>query len=1075
VGVKLFSYIAGVALLVAAVAFLRYSVDHGWLGPAVRMTIGLLAGVALLAACETRRAQAYGVTAHALTAAGIATLFSTCYASAALWHLLPPWAAFLLMALVTAVAVALSIRRDSIFIALLGLVGGFATPVLLSTGENRPFALFGYLALLNAGLGWVAYRKRWPLLTALTLGFTVLYQLAWAATFLGEANLGVGCGVFLLFPALAFGALLLGRSLGPEAGLPPLFQRATALSALPALLFALHLAATPAYGQHFGLMFGFLFLVAAGLAAIALLHGPEWLHALGAGGVLLVSGSWAARSYTHAAWPWILGLVGLFAGLYLFVPWLQSRTDRLRGFAGPGLLAVYAAPLLLAMAPALVFLEPATAEPGLLFGALFLLLALLAAYAVRFAAAPVHFLACGLALAAEAAWSWQYLDARRLLPALLIYGGFGLFFLGVPWWAERRGRPLRPAGSGAVLAFAALPVLAFLAVGPVAHASLGVLALMLGLLNAGLLWEAARGRLPFLCLLGALGSWILLALWCAAALAAATLLPALAVLAAFGVMLAAGRAWLLGRGAERGPARADPGELALALAGHLFILAVALQAPLAFPPWPWLAVLLVLNLALGAAALHRQRAGALVGSALLTQAILAGWTTLGLHPALVGAVAPWAGLAFAGLGLAWFELGRRRGPVLAWQAGLGLLGAEVLLLALNREALAQAAGPHLLAHLLLALGLLALAWRSGRHGWAVALAGGSGLVLLFGWIPEQASVLANRHFLALAGSLYLVQLAYPLALGARARAERLPYLSALLASGIFFLLARPALTILGCGPVIGALPVLQAVLLVPHLARLVRLRPTGQRELERLAAVAGAMLAFITVAVPLQLDREWITLGWALLGAALAWLYGRVPHRGLVLWAAGLFAVVFARLALNPAVLEYHPRGAVPVWNWYLYTYLVAAACCFGAAWLLRRRDDRLPWGLPGLARLLPGAGAVLLFLLLNLEIADSFSSGPALAFNLLHGSLAQDLSYTIGWAMFAILTLAAGIVARNRLTRVAAILLLTVTVLKAFLHDLARLQGLYRVASFVGLAASLALVAVILQKFALRRGEERP
>ena len=69
---------------------------------------------------------------------------------------------FALMLIVTAVAVLLSIRRDSIFIALLGLLGGFATPALLSTGENRPIGLFGYLLLLNIGLAWVASMKRWP-------------------------------------------------------------------------------------------------------------------------------------------------------------------------------------------------------------------------------------------------------------------------------------------------------------------------------------------------------------------------------------------------------------------------------------------------------------------------------------------------------------------------------------------------------------------------------------------------------------------------------------------------------------------------------------------------------------------------------------------------------------------------------------------------------------------------------------------------------------------------------------------------------------------------------------------------
>ena len=57
---------------------------------------------------------------------------------------------FLLLVIVTAVAVLLSIRRQSLFIAVLGLLGGFAAPALLSSGQNNPLGLFGYLLLLNA-------------------------------------------------------------------------------------------------------------------------------------------------------------------------------------------------------------------------------------------------------------------------------------------------------------------------------------------------------------------------------------------------------------------------------------------------------------------------------------------------------------------------------------------------------------------------------------------------------------------------------------------------------------------------------------------------------------------------------------------------------------------------------------------------------------------------------------------------------------------------------------------------------------------------------------------------------------
>jgi uncharacterized membrane protein len=115
----------------------------------------------------------------------------------------------------------------------------------------------------------------------------------------------------------------------------------------------------------------------------------------------------------------------------------------------------------------------------------------------------------------------------------------------------------------------------------------------------------------------------------------------------------------------------------------------------------------------------------------------------------------------------------------------------------------------------------------------------------------------------------------------------------------------------------------------------------------------------------------------------------------------------------------------------------------------------------------LAALGGLLLFLLLNVEIADAFSTGAWVRVQL-RGSLAYDLALTIGWACFAVGLLVAGLVVRSRPARIAAIALLAVTVVKGFLLDLGRLDGLYRVGSFVGLAVCLALVAVVLQRFVL-------
>jgi uncharacterized membrane protein len=228
------------------------------------------------------------------------------------------------------------------------------------------------------------------------------------------------------------------------------------------------------------------------------------------------------------------------------------------------------------------------------------------------------------------------------------------------------------------------------------------------------------------------------------------------------------------------------------------------------------------------------------------------------------------------------------------------------------------------------------------------------------------------------------------------------------------------------------------------------------------------------VAIPLQLDRQWITIGWALEGAALAWLQTRIPHRGLRRASAALLAVVFIRLVLNPEILIYEPRGELRVFNWYLYTYLLCAASFLAAGrWLATTERPRRPAGdRPGISQWTSAAAVILLFWLLNIEIADFYATGPRVTFQF-GASVAQDLTYTIGWLVFGMSLLAAGISISSRPARVTAVALIAVTPCKAFLYDLSSLEGLYRVASFVGLAISLALVSLTLQKFVLSKPEE--
>ena len=233
----------------------------------------------------------------------------------------------------------------------------------------------------------------------------------------------------------------------------------------------------------------------------------------------------------------------------------------------------------------------------------------------------------------------------------------------------------------------------------------------------------------------------------------------------------------------------------------------------------------------------------------------------------------------------------------------------------------------------------------------------------------------------------------------------------------------------------------------------------------QMALFGGAALFFITLIFPIQFDRQWVTVGWALEGAALCWLFHRVRHPGLRLAGVALLVVVFVRLALNPAVLSYHPRAAFPIVNWYLYTYGIATVCLFAAARLLAP-PRHLILGRSVLP-LLYTLGTVLAFLIVNIEIADYFSMSGTVALTFqFSGNFARDMSYSVAWALFALLLLIVGMRKHAAPVRYAGLGLLGVTLVKLFFHDLSQLEQLYRIGAFVVVAVIAILASFLYQRF---------
>jgi uncharacterized membrane protein len=271
-------------------------------------------------------------------------------------------------------------------------------------------------------------------------------------------------------------------------------------------------------------------------------------------------------------------------------------------------------------------------------------------------------------------------------------------------------------------------------------------------------------------------------------------------------------------------------------------------------------------------------------------------------------------------------------------------------------------------------------------------------------------------------------------------------------------------------PYPGLVPALLALPALVGLVWLIRQLPEAHHRRNALLALfGGSALFFITAIFPLQVAQQWITLGWALEGMALIWLFHRIPHPGLRLVGVALLVAAFVRLACNPAVLSYQQRSGRPILNWFLYTYGLAALCQFAGARLLAPPRNLIrQFNTPPL---LYGLGTILAFLLLNIEIADFFSTGSFVTFQF-SGNLGRDMTYSLGWSLFAFGLFIIGITKHARPARFAGLGLLTITLVKIFLHDLWRLGGLYRVGSLVGLAVVLILVSFIYQRFLSHESE---
>ena len=165
-----------VALIIGVAFFLKLAFDNDWIGETGRVVLGLAGGIVLLAAGEFWR-RSYPIWAQPLTGGGLAVLYLSIFAAYSLYGLVPALPALGFFFLVTLAAAALALRYESAVIAVLGILSGFATPLLLADQLPDQRALLAYVLVLDLGVLALAAFRNWRWFTLLGLvGSVVLFQ-----------------------------------------------------------------------------------------------------------------------------------------------------------------------------------------------------------------------------------------------------------------------------------------------------------------------------------------------------------------------------------------------------------------------------------------------------------------------------------------------------------------------------------------------------------------------------------------------------------------------------------------------------------------------------------------------------------------------------------------------------------------------------------------------------------------------------------------------------------------------------------------------------------------------------------
>lgn len=175
---NLLSKIGIVTLVLGIAYFVKYAIDQNWINEIGRVGIGVLTGAGIIAVAHKLK-EKYHAFSSILVGGGISVLYITITLAFQEYGLLSQSVAFGLLIAITVFSVILSLLYDRKELAIFSLLGGFGSPLMISSGTGNYIVLFSYIFILNAGMLVVAFRKEWRIVSMTAYGLTQIFLWAW--------------------------------------------------------------------------------------------------------------------------------------------------------------------------------------------------------------------------------------------------------------------------------------------------------------------------------------------------------------------------------------------------------------------------------------------------------------------------------------------------------------------------------------------------------------------------------------------------------------------------------------------------------------------------------------------------------------------------------------------------------------------------------------------------------------------------------------------------------------------------------------------------------------------------------